>query len=539
MPFAPEYLHLVFPNTQFEALLYGRASRDPKKQGYSVEDQLGNGRTLCSNNNWPIADEFKDLGLSASRHATRARDDFEDLLDAIETGPSRPGVTRIVVAFEASRYYRDLEAYVRLRNACANAGALLCYNGQVYDLSRREDRKATAMDALQAEDEAEGIRDRNLRTARATAERGDPHGRLLYGYAREYEVVNGRLRCVRQYEHETQGPYVLRAFEHIDAGRSLASLVRWLNSEEDAARPDGSEWTWVHVRRMLLNRSYLGERVHRGEWRPATWPPLKGLDTPAGRAMFNRVSAKLTDAERRNTPGRETAHMLSLIMLCGGCGDDVALVAHGGHGGHMRLRCPEKKDVSIREDKADAFVEHAVLSWFRNKKKAAAALVPDDGNVEEKVSAAQRRINAFEEQLAEARAQAEDYDEETGRFKLSAVSLAQLEQRLLPKLEAARKELQSVTGVSPLLLSLLGAEDPLTVWDGTDDQPGLTLDQKRVVIREVVTVRLNKATRSGPQGVEPGRITLAFVGEPGFRERPLRAPSTARGRARNAAGGRG
>ena len=58
MPFAPEYLHLVFPNTEFEALLYGRASRDPKKQGTSVEDQLANGRTLCRDNNWPIVDEF-------------------------------------------------------------------------------------------------------------------------------------------------------------------------------------------------------------------------------------------------------------------------------------------------------------------------------------------------------------------------------------------------------------------------------------------------------------------------------------------------
>lgn len=528
MPLAPEYLHLVFPNTTFEALLYGRASRDPKKQGFSVGDQLNNGRTMCRTNNWNVVEEFKDLGLSAAR-GSKTRDEFEELLDAIEAGPSRPGVTRIVVAFEASRYYRDLEAYIRLRNACLEAGALLCYNGQVFDLSKREDRKATAMDAIAAEDEAEGIRDRNLRTARATAERGDPHGRLLFGYARDYEVVNGRLRCVRQYEHPTQGPYVLRALEHIDAGRSLASLVRWLRTEEDAARPDGGEWTWVHVRRMLLNRAYLGERVHRGVWREATWPALRGLDTPAGRAMFNRVAATLTAAERRDTPGRETAHLLSLIALCGGCGDHVTLVAHPGHGGKTRLRCPEKKDVSIREDKADAFVEQAVIAWFRNQKKAAAALVPDNGDVEEKVMAAQRRINAFEEQLAEARAQAEEYDEDTGRFKLSAVSLAQLEQRLMPKLEAARRELQSVTGISPLLLSMLGADDPQAAWNGTDEKPGLTLDQKREVIRRVVTVRLNKATKTGPQGIEPGRITLSFVGQPGFRDRPLRAPSTARG----------
>jgi site-specific DNA recombinase len=198
MAFDPSYLHLVFPDTRFEAWLYGRASRDPNKRGDSVEDQLGAGRTLCRDYNWRIADEFKDTGLSASRHATRARDDFEDLLDTIEHTPPKPGVIRIVVAYEASRYYRDLEAYVRLRAACLGAGVLLCYKGTVYDLSRSDDRKATAQHAIDAEAEADDIRDRNLRTAARTAAAGDPHGRLLFGYVRDYETVNGQLRCVAQ-----------------------------------------------------------------------------------------------------------------------------------------------------------------------------------------------------------------------------------------------------------------------------------------------------------------------------------------------------
>ena len=533
MPFAPEYLHLVFPNTEFEALLYGRASRDPKKQGTSVEDQLANGRTLCRDNNWPIVDEFKDLGLSASRHATKARDDFEDLLEAIETGPARPGVTRIVVAFEASRYYRDLEAYVRLRNACAGAGALLCYKGTVYDLSRSEDRKATAMDAIAAEGEADDIRDRNLRTAKRTAAAGAPHGRLLYGYTRDYEVVNGKLRCVRQYEHPVTGRFVLEAFVHIDSGRSLKSLVRKLRSDPDAARPDGKAWTEITVRRMLGNRAYLGERVHRGTWREATWEPIKGLDTPAGRAMFNRVAAKLADPDRRTQRGSEVAHLLSLIALCGPCGDHALLEAARSKAGEGYLRCRVKKNVTIREDWMDAFVEETVIEWFRDKKKAYAALVADDGAVEEKVAACQRLINGYEEQLAEARQLAETFDEETGRPMLSAVSLAGMERKLEPKLDAERKKLQSMTGVSPLLLSLLEADDPDRVWNGcpeTETEPealGLTLEQKREVIRKVVTVRLHKARTPGVRRLEPGRVTLAFAGEPGFRDGPLRAPEAA------------
>jgi DNA invertase Pin-like site-specific DNA recombinase len=534
MAFDPSYLHLVYPDTTFEALLYGRASRDPNKRGDSVEDQLGWGRTLCKTHNWPIVEEFKDTGLSASRHAKRTRDDFEDLLEAIEDTPARPGVTRIVVAYEASRYYRDLEAYVRLRAACLNAGVLLCYKGTVYDLSRSDDRKTTAQHAIDAETEADDIRDRNVRTAARTAAAGDPHGRLLFGYTRDYEVVNGQLRCVRQYEHPVQGPYVLAAFQHIDSGRSIASLLRWLRSQEDAARGDGRRWEAPLLRRMLQNRAYLGERVHHGEWRKATWEPIKGLDTPSGRAMFNRVVAKLADPQRLTTTrGTEVAHLLTRIALCGNCGDHAVLVQQSAGQGITRLRCSERRDTNIREELLDAYVEAAVMAWFRKKRAAMAALVPDDADAEAKVEAVQRRINGFEEQLAEARALAEDFDEGTGRFRLSAGSLASMESRLLPKLEQARRELQSTTGVSPLLLSLLNAPDPYVVWNGSSGQdggpavPALTVEQRREVIRSVVTVRLYKVRTKSSRGLEPGRIRLSFVGEDGFRDRPLRVPASA------------
>ncbi|MFI8301499.1 recombinase family protein [Streptomyces nigra] len=546
MAFDPSYLHLVFPDTQFEAWLYGRASRDPNKRGDSVEDQLGAGRTLCRDYNWHVAEEFKDTGLSASRHAKQARDDFEDLLDTIENTPPKPGVIRIVVAYEASRYYRDLEAYVRLRAACLGAGVLLCYKGTVYDLSRSDDRKATAQHAIDAEAEADDIRDRNLRTAARTAAAGDPHGRLLFGYVRDYETVGGQLRCVAQREHPTTGQYVYQSLVHIDRGRSVASLIRWLNSEPAAARSDGMPWTTRNVRLMLLNRAYLGERKNGGAWTPASWPAIKGLDSPEGRAMFNRVTAILTDTGRRTQRGSEPVHLLSGIGLCGLCGDHAVLRGFVKTRGGRRipeLRCQEKQDVSIREDWLDAYVEEGVINWFSDKATALAALVPSDGDVEEKMTAAQRRINAYEEQLREARALAEDFDETSGQFRLSAASLASMEQRLLPKLEAERTTLREITGVDPVLMSLIHAPDPDLVWNGSEAEarPALSLDQKRSVIRKIVTVRLWPTSTPGVRRIEDGRVTLTFVGEAGFRDRPLRAPvsGSAPAEARGAGAGTG
>ncbi|WP_393075065.1 recombinase family protein [Streptomyces sp. LN704] len=533
MPYAPEYLHLVIPGVTFEAWLYGRNSDDHVKDGHSVEDQLSTGRTFCRDFKWRIIDEFKDVGLSASRHGTRARDDFEDLLDAIVHTAAPPGVRRIVVAFEASRYYRDLDAYVRLRRACLDANVLLCYNGQVYDLSRRDDRKTTAMHAIDAEDESEGIYLRNLRTTRLQAEAGAPHGKLPYGYVREYATVNGRRRCSGQFEHPVHGPFVLGAFERIDAGTSLKSVVRWLQSEEDAARPDGAEWSQNLVRALLLNRTYVGERIHRGTVRKAAWAPIKGLDTPQGRAMFNRVVAMLTDPDRTKHRGSEVAHLLTLIALCGQCGDHAKLIARfSTRRKSPTLHCQVAQDTSINETVMDAFVEEAVISWFADKEDARAALLPEGGAVEEKVNTCQRLINGYEEQLEEAQTLAETFDADTGRPRLSATSLASLQSRLEPKLETERKKLRNLTGVSPLLLSMLH-EDPDVVWNGceaTDTAPArapLTLEQRREVIRSVVTVRLHPARKIGVRKLEPGRITLAFLGQPGFRDRPIRARGSA------------
>jgi hypothetical protein len=414
------------------------------------------------------------------------------------------------------------------------SNTLLCYNGQVYDLSRRDDRKATAQHAIDAEDEADAIQDRNARTTSLQAQAGKPHGRLPFGYVREYAVVGGRTRCIRQYEDPVRGPAVLHAFEHIDKGGSVLSLLRWMNSTPEAARPDGKPWTANTVRILLGNRAYLGERLHRGAYTNGTWEPIQGLHTPAGRAMFNRVVAKLANPARRTTRGTEPIHLLSYIALCAEHGGAKTLQSAPGpskRSGRI-LTCKPSGDVSIMEAAAEAYVEEAVLTWLATP-GARAALIPDDTEVGERMQQAQRRINAYEEQLAKSRALAREWDDQGGRFKLSPESLSDLEARLEPMLEAERKVLRTATGLSPVVHRLLDATDPDVMWNGREATaeapavPGLTLEQRREVIRKVVTVRVGKTKKLGSNKPDLNRIELSFVGEPGFRAQPLRVPGTA------------
>lgn len=498
MPIAPEHLHLVYPGP-FDAYLYGRASRDPSKKGRSVGDQMQENRELCNNNGWPIVGEFPDIDRSASRHAKRGREKFEAMIEGIEAGHCR-----VLVTWEASRFSRDLDVYVRLRRVCMEAGVLWCYNGTVYDLSKRADRKATAQDALQAEDEAEGIRDRNLRTVRLSAKDGKPHGRILWGYARRYDPDTGDM--IEQYKHPERAPIVAEIFDRVAAGETEFAIVRDLRTR--GLRLPGIAWEQHHLFGMLRNRSYIGRRIHQGkDVGPGTWPPLVELET------FNAVQRILSNPGRVSTKERAIKHLLSGIARCGECSNAPHLRVAKNRT-YLSYNCGNF-DTSMREDKLDAYVEEAVVTWLESKAAVAAFRSTDQ---EKRAAAARDELQQLEDQLDDARKAATTF--EGGKPKLSIASLAAIEGQLEPLIEAARLKTEE-TSAPPLLRGLVGQPDIDQRWEG------LAIEQRRMVLRTVVNIRLHKAGVKGRRTIEPGRIGLTFVGQPGFKSAWRRGPSSA------------
>ena len=492
MPIAPEHLALLYTGP-FDAYLYGRNSRDMKKKGKesSVGDQLTEGREICLENGWPIKREFSDIGRSASRYAKREREEFEEMIAGIESGDCR-----ILVAWEASRYYRDLDVYVRLRSVCMAAGVLLCYNGTVYDLSKRADRKATAQDAIQAEDEAEGIRDRNLRTVRLNAKAGGPHGRILWGYARRYDPDTGDL--VEQYPHPDRAKIVKKIFERVAAGETEYSILQDLRAGGE--RLPGIRWEQHHLREMLRNPAYKARRVFQGvDIGKATWPAL------VEDASFDAVQAIISRPDRRTTRPSAVVHLLSGLGRCGECQTTPPLRVLNNRN-YLAYQCSERFDTVMREDKLDAYVAEAVIKWLGSKAAAAAFSSTDD---QERTAAARLRGSQMQAQLDEARAQAAKFGPD-GQPRLSIQSLAALEASLTPLIAKARQEAESVT-VPPLLRGIIGQPDIDAIWED------MSIAQRRAVLRAVVNIRLMKARVSGVRKIEPGRVQLTFAGEPGFK----------------------
>src|SRR5512132_4498174 len=112
------------------ALIYTRVSKDPKRRGRSVAEQEAECRAVCAREGWDVLDVLCDNGISASRHATKARPAWEDVKRRIANG----GGVDVVVTWESSRSNRDLKEYVALRELCRAHGVLLNYSGHTYDL---------------------------------------------------------------------------------------------------------------------------------------------------------------------------------------------------------------------------------------------------------------------------------------------------------------------------------------------------------------------------------------------------------------------
>ncbi|KWT61886.1 hypothetical protein ADL21_11440 [Streptomyces albus subsp. albus] len=492
---------------------------------------------------------------------------------------------RIVVAWEASRYYRDLEVYVRLRNACAESDVLLCYNGMVFDLSRRDDRRATAQDAIQAEDEAEGIRNRTLRTHQRLAEECRFVGYPPFGYIRVYDPDTGAV--IGQAPHPVRAPFVTESFDRCAAGKSLHSIKKWLNSEPDARRPRGGAWTHGRVREMLRNPAYIGHRIHRGrDMGKGPWEPLVTEET------FAKVQRILNGSRGQGTRDCRARHLLSGLALCGEHEDsslpggllalpaspdhaqeyaawlpaiaewcfphirrlyafgfrptlpDIrrALMDEGGpqcsalalaalrteierrepelaalptapppkllcgiRNGNYSYYCTALSDTGIRATRLEAYVEEAVIRWLQSDAAVEAfRSVTADSEVEN----AHRRLSALTAQLEEARELAGQLHAD-GTPRLSALSLATMERRLLPQIREASARASTVSAPS-LVNSLAGHRRAEATWAGLD------IHQKRVVLRKIVTVRLFRAPVKGSNRFAPERVRLSFVGQRGF-----------------------
>jgi len=465
------------PEQPLRAFIYNRASRDPKRRGRSTKDQSAENHAECEDQGWTVVGEFTDDNRSASRHARRTRDQFEAMAVRI-----RAGECDVLVTWESSRANRTMDGYVELRKLIEESGVLWRYGGHTFDMNDRRDRREATRDAAQAEDEAEQIRERNLRTVRLNAAKGRPHGRIPFGYMREYDPHTGEL--VAQRLHPTEGPDLETAYKRYAAGESAPPIAAWLNERGHTTRT-GKDWDGDALLKVFRSQTNIGKRIHQGKViRNADWPEL--IDP----ATFWAVQAMLSTPGRNDGAGRPLSHLLSGIAVCGVCGRaDLYILKNRGRSTYV---CRPRAHVAILETRLDAYVESALVSWLSSPAAVEAFKPADPGS---SVSAILAEVDELNAELQEARLLA-------ASRKLSAVSLAAVESGILPQIERLQDRVQRAM-VPPVLRGLLGAPDADARWNA------LVLERRRMVLRACVAVTVSPGRR-GVRRIEPGRVDLRF-----------------------------
>jgi len=494
---------------EYIALLYGRASVDPKKRGRSVEAQFRDGRAVCRGQGWPIKDEFPDIDASASAYATKPREQYEKMLALIRSGTElAPHQRYVIVVWEASRLSRNLEEFLPLRRLCQNTGTLICVDDEIFDMRKPKDRQRLTSMVMAAETEADSIQHRNARTARLSVADGGMHGRVPYGYRREYDPDTGEL--LRQIPDDTTARYVVEIFERVAAQETMISIVRDF-ARRTVPSPGGTGWGRDALRWIALNAAYIGQRAHHGEIvGPAAWPAI--VDEPT----YWTVQAILKDPARRPPRGIPPNCLLSGVPLCGqtagGDGEEATLCSGRLYRQYVRptpsqvkrapntkpreiYRCITCHRMAVALQPLDAYVQAAALEWLEKPGRAEKVL---EALGVTSTADTLAEIAHIESELAAARALA-------ARRQLSVVGLAALEQGLLPQLTQARERLRASVP-NPELSRLLGPE-PRRVW------ADMLMPERRSAIRTIMEVRVKPSPARGSRAAKwlPDRVDIRWL----------------------------
>ena len=401
-----------------------------------------------------------------------------------------------------------LAVYVGIRDLCVEVGLnFWLVGGILYDLRDKNDRMSLGFQAVQAEFQADYIRDGVMRGMAGAAEDGRPHGKLTYGYRRVYNPATGAfvaqeldfvpregVRPVRPGWRNSEkgkgtGPVpgsvvtysaaevVREIFDCVASGRSMGALADSLN-DRGIPSPQGKDWRRTTLRVMVLNPAYIGKRVFQGAVvGDGQWPPLVDEDT------YWTCVRTLRDPDRRTSRSARAVHLLSHLAMCGVCGSPLRgyIQRDKRRVGPERFMytCARRSCVGVDEATLDEFVERTIVRWL-SRDDVYESFAEADDNAEAVVQA--------RAQAQELRAELEEYKRLAEAREITPLSFARMEKSLLAGIGEAESRAAQL-GTPPVLRGRVGP-GAAAAWAalGEDSEDGLAV--KRDIIRTVAALEL-------------------------------------------------
>jgi hypothetical protein len=472
-----------------------------------VSKQLERGRHFAQREHVQVIAEIRDDNKSASR-GSRERSGFIEVRGLIERREAD-----VLILWEVSRSSRDLEEFMGLVNACSDNGLDIAVSGTRYDPSKVNDWLPLAFQGVMAEAEARRIKQRNIDSVETNAQRGTPHGRIPYGYRREYDPKTGVLISQTPYDEHNPTAFSFEAQVISDAvhavlkGVTLRQICRDLNSRgvptprmprkktlAENPRAIVVVWEPSTLRQLLLNPTIAGRRVHRGEdIGPAAWDPIVDYGTWLRLRNYLKDPSRLTVSNPRGPAPR---HLLSGIALCGECGARMKAATNMSRIPRAyTCRTEGCMKVTASADRVDERVEAVLMALFERRDFQGALA---DAHRRRETAATRGPDVASLIADREAELDAVEKLRETGELTLRAYAAE------TKRIEQAIKRLrgqQAAAVSSPALRRLLMPATLQEGWDKAD------LMDRREVVRLLLDVTIKRSRVRG-RTFDPQRVVV-------------------------------
>jgi DNA invertase Pin-like site-specific DNA recombinase len=461
-----------------------RKKKNERDRARSVAEQhAANEAAIKANGHLEVA-RYQDEE-SASRFATKAREDWLRLVSDIEAGN-----IDILYLWETTRGSRKAGEFIDFLDLCRDQKVLIhiTNHGRTYDMNVRRDRKTLVEEAVDAEDDSEKIHDNVTRALRANREAGLPHGICKWGYQRVYHPRTGALLgqepipdqaavCEEIITRAAKSEPISAIFHDLEA-RTAKGLI---------PAPPSGKWTRRQVQRIATSIVYIGKIRVDGELIDAKWPAI------VDETIFWAAQHVLTADGRKTTKPGKAKYLLSYVMVCGTCGKGVCGDPPRNRRKSAIYVCPDNH-CSIVMESADSYITEVVTAKFR-RPSVVPFLMADDS----------KRIMEARAEAARLRAELDEW----AAADISPRAYKIRESKLMPLIEAAERRAEELA--VPLALGeLVGAGDQIhAMWENT-----VTAARRDIVRALFESIKLMPGKAGSDRG-KPARerITLVWLSQ--------------------------
>lgn len=446
-----------------------------------------------------VVGPYRDDGISASRYAKgKTRAGWQQTVNAILAGE----VDELWV-WELSRASRDREATANLMQACVANNVVLNVGGKMHDPNDPDDGFMLDLLAALAVRESAATAKRIQRDVDARAAAGTPHGKVPFGFARQYHPVTRVL--LAQVPDPDTAPILRELVRRVLAGEAMYAIAADLNARgvpspetvrrirvhgEDAVR---SPWRGDEIRDQLLSPTAAGLRVHKGEiLGPASWAPIISEIERA------RLLAVLRPPGRRQWFG-PVRHMLTGIAACGVCTTPLRAVKNRNTPSYC---CPgaDKRGASCvcrAMRPLDAYVAGLAIRRLADPLFLEAISVREDG-AQVRAGELRDELGVLRVRLARREAEAMDCDDD-----VVVASFGRVVAGLAGRIRGLERELAGLVSVPAAVIAAAGPDAAATWRNHADD-----VVWQRQMVRALLRVVVHPVGRRGVRGFDPSTVEV-------------------------------